>query len=348
MSTQKYSRQDAIDALECVAEQIGKSPTVREYRRNKTDEGPSVSWIKDNFGCWNNAKELAELDVNACNEYYDKRDCIDAIQWIAEEIDKSPTYEEYRKNRKRHHPSLGCIQDNLGSWNNAKELAELDVYAGSDYYDKRDCIDAIQWVAEEINKSPSIDEYDKNKKDHHPSIRAIGDTFGSWNDAKDATGLKLYCGYDQKEKKSFIKSIKSHLKCKECGFSEPRRKLHFHHVKQNTKVDEISSMMDGGYSLQEIKDEVKKCKILCLSCHASRHTKFTEEECIDALQSVANQLGHVPTTTEYKRHIKENQPSVMSVIRRFNSWSNAKETVNVESTQTTLQSDFESPSRNDA
>jgi hypothetical protein len=63
MSTQKYSRQDVIDALQFVAEKLDKSPSQAEYRRNKRCHHPSVSWIVDKFKSWNYAKEIAGLSV---------------------------------------------------------------------------------------------------------------------------------------------------------------------------------------------------------------------------------------------------------------------------------------------
>ncbi len=417
MSTQKYSKEYAIDALKFVAEEIGKSPSQREYHTNRKDHHPSTYWIKDNLNSWNNAKELAGLDINPrhggkCS----KEDCINALQSVAEEIGKSPSLTEYNANKKDHHPSVGWIHDNIGSWNYVKELAGLDVYtmndqcteedainglqfvaeevgksptmyeymtnkkdhhpsvkwicnkldgynnakeragldilnsAGSVEYSKKDAVDALKSVADEIGKSPSQREYRTNKKDHHPSVKWMQDNLSSWSNAKDTAGLKPCENGDglHKDKESLVKKIKTRVQCKECGLREPNRKLHFHHVEPDTKVNSVGIMTEKGYSMEELKTEIKKCEILCETCHGHKHSKtVTKEDCINALQWVVDQLGYPPTQREYQKHKKDNHPNMKTIRKHFNSWSNAKETVNLESTQTTLHSDFAFPSRND-
>lgn len=283
---------------------------------------------------------------------YSRQDTIDALQFVADKIGKSPSVPDYRANKKVHHPSVSSICNNFGSWNNAKELAGLDTFNNTRKvrYSKKEVINSIQSVADKIGKSPSKREYIAHKKDHHPSINWICRNLRSWNNAKDAAGLKQYESSDNsyKDKESLVKEIKRRVKCEECGLEEPDRKLHFHHVEPDTKVDGIRNMIDSNYSVEELKTEIKKCEILCDTCHGHEHSKtVTKEDCINAVQSIADQLGHAPSSTEYRKQKKNHHPSVDSIYKHLNSWSNAKEAVNVESTQTTLQSDFASPSRND-
>lgn len=348
MSTQKYSKQDAIDGLQSVADKIGKSPTIAEYQKHKKNRHPSAEWIMHNLTSWNDVKTDAGLDVY--NHRHNKQDYIDAIQYVADKIGKSPSKSEYRANKKYHHPSDYSICNHLGSWNNAKKIAGLNTLnnrrrAG---YSKKEAINSLQSVADKIGKSPSQLEYNANKKDHHPSINWISDNLGSWNNAKDAAGLKQCRDGDHKNKKSFVKKIKKHVQCKECGLEEPDRKLHFHHIEPDTKIDKIGAMVNNDYSMEELKTEIKKCEILCDTCHGHEHTKtVTKEDCINAVQSIADQLGHAPNSTDYRKQKKNHHPSLDSIYKHFNSWSNAKETVNLDSKQATLQSDFASPSRND-
>jgi hypothetical protein len=350
MSTQRYSKQDAIDGLKSVADKIDKSPTKKEYQKNKKDKHPSVEWIADNFSSWNNLKTDAGLDVyrRRCT----KQDYIDAIKYVADKIGKSPSVSEYKANKKDHHPGNSVICNNLGSWNNAKELAGLDILnsAGSVEYSKKDAINALQSIADEIGKSPSQREYIANKKDHHPSSNWIKCNLGSWNNAKDTAGLKKCdnVGINYKDKELFLRKIKKQVQCKECGLQGPNRRLHFHHVKPDTKVEKVTTMVNRDYSMEELKAEIKKCEILCDTCHGHEHTTVTKEDCINALQWVVDQLGDLPTEKEYQKHKKDHHPNKNTIRTRLDSWSEAKETVNLEPTQTTLQSDFESPSRNDA
>lgn len=279
---------------------------------------------------------------------YSRQDVIDALQFVAEKLDKSPSQAEYRRNKRCHHPSVSWIVDKFKSWNYAKEIAGLSVTPYSCDHSNEDAIEALQRVSERIGKSPTVSEYIRHKKDCYPSPAWIHDNLGSWNDAKVTAGLKKYSDGIYKSKKSFMEKIKAHRQCKECGLEEPDRKLHFHHIEPDTKVDTVGAMIQTDYSIEELKTEIKKCEILCDTCHGRKHSKtVTEEDCINAVQSIADQLDHSPTYTEYEKHKKDHHPHRSTIYKKFNSWSDVKEAVNLESTQTTLQSDFASPSRND-
>jgi len=57
---------------------------------------------------------------------YDEQDCIRCLKRVAAEMGKSPTHNEWREKRKEEDlPSYGYIVKHFGSWNNAKEEANL-------------------------------------------------------------------------------------------------------------------------------------------------------------------------------------------------------------------------------
>lgn len=163
MSTQKYSKQDVIDALQSIAEEVDKSPTMKEYRINKKDYHPSSNWIHNNLGSWNNAKELAGLDIlnTAGSVEYNKKDAINALQFVAEKIDRSPTISEYRANKEDHHPSADWIHNNLNSWNNAKDTAGLKKCQNYDgtYKDKN----SFMQKSKETCNAESVDSKDRTR-----------------------------------------------------------------------------------------------------------------------------------------------------------------------------------------
>jgi len=72
----------------------------------------------------------------------------------------------------------------------------------------------------------------------------------------------------KQEKKDFIKEYKKHLECEICGETHPAC-LEFHHTEQ--KSFNISSAVRSSSNLDEIKDEIKKCKVLCSNCHKKMH-----------------------------------------------------------------------------
>lgn len=54
--------------------------------------------------------------------------------------------------------------------------------------------------------------------------------------------------------------------CIECGEKNPVT-LEFDHRDEKTKVMDISSAVDNGWSIKKISEEIKKCDVLCSNCH---------------------------------------------------------------------------------
>ena len=62
-------------------------------------------------------------------------------------------------------------------------------------------------------------------------------------------------------------------RCSKCGYNKSIPALSFHHKRPETKLFDISH---NGNLMQEwsiVVREARKCKILCLNCHAERHNK---------------------------------------------------------------------------
>lgn len=60
-------------------------------------------------------------------------------------------------------------------------------------------------------------------------------------------------------------------RCSCCGYNKNITCLDFHHLRD--KKNSISKMVLQGYSIKLIKEEIKKCKLLCANCHRKTHTK---------------------------------------------------------------------------
>jgi 5-methylcytosine-specific restriction endonuclease McrA len=95
-----------------------------------------------------------------------------------------------------------------------------------------------------------------------------GSIYENWQD-KEA--------YDRSYKKQlarmnrtmrFIKRVKTMFGCSICGYKKSSVALHFDHIDASTKYLEISRMYNA--NMQRLKNEMRKCQILCANCHAER------------------------------------------------------------------------------
>jgi len=64
---------------------------------------------------------------------------------------------------------------------------------------------------------------------------------------------------------------KKTLQCNRCGFDDFRA-LQFHH--ERDKEHNIAAMLKSGFALENIKQEAKKCEVLCANCHQIHHSRL--------------------------------------------------------------------------
>ena len=72
-------------------------------------------------------------------------------------------------------------------------------------------------------------------------------------------------------KKNEIYSFKKQCKCEKCGYDKCPEALDFHHIDPNEKEGQIARMITSSYGLDKVKDEIKKCIVLCANCHREFH-----------------------------------------------------------------------------
>jgi hypothetical protein len=70
---------------------------------------------------------------------------------------------------------------------------------------------------------------------------------------------------------NFVNRVKRIFGCKSCGYKKCVSALEFHHRDASKKDDSISLMVLRCSSLKRIKDEIRKCDILCANCHREFH-----------------------------------------------------------------------------
>ena len=81
-----------------------------------------------------------------------------------------------------------------------------------------------------------------------------------------------------KSKNDKIKVLKKEMggKCCVCGFSDYQEALHFHHKDQSTK--KINITREWSRSLATLREETKKCILVCANCHAHIHQILRDME----------------------------------------------------------------------
>lgn len=70
--------------------------------------------------------------------------------------------------------------------------------------------------------------------------------------------------------RDWIVNLKKNSKCIKCGNID-YRVLDFHHRNHKEKDFSISMALVNNYGLSKIRQEIKKCDILCANCHRILH-----------------------------------------------------------------------------
>lgn len=244
------SRTTCLTALQQVADELGHPPNRHEYQAQRDADAPSATHITTMFTSWAAACSAAEL-IHQPTRTYSRRDCLAALQTVAEKLGRSPTQRDYQTHRPVDTPSATTIQATCESWNAAKQAAGLTQHTHQDVtYTRADCLAALTQVADELGESPSVTAYNDARPADAPSAATIQTRFESWNAAKLAAGL------------------------------------------------EIGTVAE-----------------------------YSRHECQTALEMAATVLGFVPPMAEYDAIRPADAPSAATIRQTFGSWDAAKQTV---------------------
>jgi len=183
------SQEEYIDALQQVADRLGRSPTLEEYMQASRNDEPNVGAYKGLFDTWSAAKEAAGLSLRSSGPNGpSKEECVRVLRKIANELGKSPSKKEYDKAISSSEISAANIKHQFSSWNAAKEAAGLEVVEKHGWT-KSEVIDSISRASEKYDGQLSKRVYLRLKRPTDPSVETITRLFGSWNQALDSAGL---------------------------------------------------------------------------------------------------------------------------------------------------------------
>lgn len=210
-----------------------------------------------------------------------EQECLDALQNAAERLGKSPTKAEYEELDLR--PASTTIIRLLGSWNRAKERANLETYrrgefGGTDIQPKPSHVnlpESVEW------KSLSAQQrwYYKNRQ-HRIEV-------------KEARREAL--------KKWFYDLKRNELECSECGEGTPPA-LDLHH--DGAKKFDVSEMVNDGFSKERIRTEISRCTPLCANCHRKEHYSGPDPSALGTLDDIAERAADAPTKEGRKLRLR--------------------------------------------
>lgn len=93
---------------------------------------------------------------------------------------------------------------------------------------------------------------------------------------KNLDRYKQNCKNRYNKNSAFIRRVKLKFGCKKCGYKKHPSALDFHHLKD--KINSVTKM--SFRSLKIIKEEMRKCQILCANCHRLEHLSSKESNSI--------------------------------------------------------------------
>lgn len=185
----QYTRDELVDLLQQLAEDLGRAPTVDDLRA--ATEYPSVRQVRAVFETWNAAKQAAGLETfrkEGRGEPYSDAELLDRLRQLARDTDGLVTMQDVSDSELC--PSAVTYQRRFGSWNEAKQAAGLDTIEADttpvQYTDEELC-ELLRTLAAEVDGPVTIRAVDE--ADDYPDHTTFERRFGSWNQAKQAAGL---------------------------------------------------------------------------------------------------------------------------------------------------------------
>lgn len=85
---------------------------------------------------------------------------------------------------------------------------------------------------------------------------------------------KEYLKHNKKRRRrnqDFINAIKTSNPCVDCGIKYSSHIMDFDHI--DNKFKNVSAMVNNGYSIKTILEEISKCELVCSNCHRERTHK---------------------------------------------------------------------------
>ena len=117
------------------------------------------------------------------------------------------------------------------------------------------------------------------------------------------------------ERQNEINKIKSLYCCEKCGDNRPYV-LDFHHKNPEEKEERISSFISHNRKAEDIKNEIRKCVILCANCHREFH--YLEKEQNISLEDFLGEESNVIYPDEIFNDLEKTTiPTILSKSKNY-------------------------------
>jgi HNH endonuclease len=118
----RYSDEDILGELKACAERLGRSPTMREFERDRRARVHPQTVI-ERFGSWNAAKRRAGLRPR---RFATREELLEALRALGDQLGRPPTGGDLQRHRDTMH-SKSLYWHTFGSLRNALREAGFDV-----------------------------------------------------------------------------------------------------------------------------------------------------------------------------------------------------------------------------
>ena len=306
MAFKKYTNEEIIDNLHLVTNDLGYTPSSKEYEKHKLHLC-ALNTIYENFGSWKQAIKMAGLKTKPIRHIYFSRELIENLKLVGNQIGHTPTAAEY-KQHPDHKFSIRCFYEKFKSWPTACKKAgfKQSYRAYSDAMTKEQVIQNITNIIKECGYLPSSQKIKKHPK-YKVSSYIIRKFFNSYDEmAKefDAPIIKK----DIISNKDLLDDLyHASLQHPNCSLSIITDKYTIHsqalYSQRFKNWDNLIKLMYQKYGIKIIKRDNEFKSRLWTPQRIQKYFLFVKEK-----------LNKIPT----QRELKEYAPSsITTMIRRF-------------------------------